>query len=77
MIGMTMHRMLLCFRIVSKNNNDHGTHHAEGLVNPKVRGQKKVTDFGYPRAELFGPGHFVGLGLRLKSEIRFRTRTRT
>jgi hypothetical protein len=25
-------------------------HHAEGLVNPKVRGQKKVTDFGYPRA---------------------------
>jgi hypothetical protein len=26
-------------------------------------------------AELFGPGHFVGLGLRLKSEIRTRTRT--
>jgi hypothetical protein len=25
-------------------------HHAEGLVNPKVRAQKKVTDFGYPRA---------------------------
>jgi hypothetical protein len=24
------------------------THHAEGLVNPKVRAQKKVTDFGYP-----------------------------
>jgi hypothetical protein len=24
-------------------------HHAEGLVNPKVRAQKKVTDFGYPR----------------------------
>jgi hypothetical protein len=23
--------------------------------------------------ELFGPGHFVGLGLRLKSEIRTRT----
>jgi hypothetical protein len=28
-------------------------------------------------AELFGPGHFVGLGLRLKSEIRTRTRART
>jgi hypothetical protein len=27
-----------------------GPHHAEGLVNPKVRAQKKVTDFGYPRA---------------------------
>jgi hypothetical protein len=26
-------------------------------------------------AELFGPGHFVGLGLRLKSEIRTRART--
>jgi hypothetical protein len=24
-------------------------------------------------SELFGPGHFVGLGLRLKSEIRTRT----
>jgi hypothetical protein len=24
--------------------------HAEGLVDPKVRVQKKVTDFGYPRA---------------------------
>jgi hypothetical protein len=23
-------------------------HHAEGLVNPKVRALKKVTDFGYP-----------------------------
>jgi hypothetical protein len=28
-------------------------------------------------AELFGPGQFVGLGLRLKSEIRTRTRART
>jgi hypothetical protein len=27
----------------------------------------------YP--ELFGPGHFVRLGLRLKSEIRTRART--
>jgi hypothetical protein len=27
--------------------------------------------------ELFGPGYFVGLGLRLKSEIRTRTRART
>jgi hypothetical protein len=27
-----------------------GSHHAEGLVNPKVLAQKKVTDFGYPRA---------------------------
>jgi hypothetical protein len=27
-------------------------------------------------AELFGPGHFVGLGHRLKSEIRTRTRTK-
>jgi hypothetical protein len=26
-------------------------------------------------SELFGPGHFVGLGLRLKSEIRTRART--
>jgi hypothetical protein len=26
------------------------THHAEGLVNPKVRGQITVTAFGYPRA---------------------------
>jgi hypothetical protein len=25
-------------------------HHAEGLVDPKVRAIKKVTDFGYPRA---------------------------
>jgi hypothetical protein len=25
------------------------THHAEGLVNPKVRAKKKVTDIGYPR----------------------------
>jgi hypothetical protein len=25
-------------------------HHAEGLANPKVLAQKKVTDFGYPRA---------------------------
>jgi hypothetical protein len=31
------------------------------------------------RAELFGPGHFVGLGLklRLKSEIRTRAQART
>jgi hypothetical protein len=29
------------------------THHAEGLVNPKVRALKKVTDFGYPRASRF------------------------
>jgi hypothetical protein len=28
-------------------------------------------------SELFGPGHFVGLELRLKSEIRTRTRART
>jgi hypothetical protein len=28
-------------------------------------------------SELFGPGHFVGLGLRLKSEIRTRTQART
>jgi hypothetical protein len=28
----------------------HDAHHAEGLVNPKVCAQKKVTDFGYPRA---------------------------
>jgi hypothetical protein len=28
---------------------------------------------GMNLAELFGPGHFVGLGLRLKSEIRTRT----
>jgi hypothetical protein len=27
-----------------------GAHHAEGLVNPKVRAQTKVTDLGYPRA---------------------------
>jgi hypothetical protein len=27
------------------------SHHAEGLVNPKVRGQK--TDLGYPRASRF------------------------
>jgi hypothetical protein len=26
------------------------SHHAEGLVNPKVRAIKKVTEFGYPRA---------------------------
>jgi hypothetical protein len=25
-------------------------HHAEGLVDPKVRAKKKDTDFGYPRA---------------------------
>jgi hypothetical protein len=25
-------------------------HHAEGLVNPKVLPNKKVTDFGYPKA---------------------------
>jgi hypothetical protein len=38
---------------------------------------KMVFSFGYPRAELFGPGHFVGLGLGLglKSEILTRTRT--
>jgi hypothetical protein len=29
------------------------THHAEGLEYPKVRGQKKVTEFGYPRARRF------------------------
>jgi hypothetical protein len=37
-----------------------------------------VKPFGYVQshiAELFGPGHFVGLGLRLKSEIRTRART--
>jgi hypothetical protein len=28
-------------------------------------------------SELFGPGHFVGLGLRLKSKIRTRTRAWT
>jgi hypothetical protein len=26
-------------------------HHAEVFVNPKVRAQKKGTDFGYPRAQ--------------------------
>jgi hypothetical protein len=31
--------------------------------------------FGAQESELFGPGHFVGLGLRLKSEIRTRART--
>jgi hypothetical protein len=25
------------------------SHHAEGLVNPKVLAKKTVTDFGYPR----------------------------
>jgi hypothetical protein len=27
-----------------------GPHHAEGLVNPKMRVQKNITDFRYPRA---------------------------
>jgi hypothetical protein len=27
------------------------SHHVEGLVNPEVGAQKKVTDFVYPRAE--------------------------
>jgi hypothetical protein len=30
--------------------NINESHHAEGLVNPKVHAQKKVTDFGFPRA---------------------------
>jgi hypothetical protein len=29
---------------------DYSSHHAEGLVNPKVRALKKVTDFGYHSA---------------------------
>jgi hypothetical protein len=29
---------------------DLKVYHAEGLVNPKVHAQKKVTDFEYPRA---------------------------
>jgi hypothetical protein len=29
------------------------SHHAEGLVEPKVRANKKVTDFGYPRAKYY------------------------
>jgi hypothetical protein len=35
--------------IITAAKHCTGTHHAEGLVNPKVRGQKKVTAFGYPR----------------------------
>jgi hypothetical protein len=36
-------------RIVVKgiNNADTASHHAEGLVDPKVLAQKKVTDFGF------------------------------
>jgi hypothetical protein len=33
------------------------THHAEGLVNPKVLAKKTVTDFRYPR----GPEHFPAI----------------
>jgi hypothetical protein len=36
-----------------KTKNKKGTHNAEGLNNPKVRAQKKVTHFGYPRAYRF------------------------
>jgi hypothetical protein len=32
-------------------SNQMNPHHAEGLVNPKVRAQKKVTLCGYPRAQ--------------------------
>jgi hypothetical protein len=38
---------------------------------------KKKSYHVHWKPELFRPGHFVGLGLRLKSEIRTRTRART
>jgi hypothetical protein len=55
------------------------------LHHPRARKKFRVADLGCSSttflAELFGPGHFVGLGLglglRLKSEIRTWTRART
>jgi hypothetical protein len=33
-----------------RNYFNCSTHHAEGLVDPKMLAKKTVTDFGYPRA---------------------------
>jgi hypothetical protein len=51
--------------------NDLGGHVTYTSKQQRLTRQKKSY-----QPELFGPGHFIGLGLRLKSEIRTRTRTR-
>jgi hypothetical protein len=37
----------------ARPESESSAHHAEGLVDSKVRAQKKVTDLGYPRARTF------------------------
>jgi hypothetical protein len=65
--------MLFCFRIypiaLFANLKPQNMHFRYGRM--------VFVNFCYLIPELFGPGHFVGLGLglRLKSEIRSRTRT--
>jgi hypothetical protein len=41
----------------------------------RIANNDTTTNHQHLLVELFGPGHFVGLGLRLKSEIWTRTRT--
>jgi hypothetical protein len=45
--------------------NINESHHAEGLVNPKVHAQKKVTDFGFPRACRFRKHQILNSSLKL------------
>jgi hypothetical protein len=49
------------------------THHAEGLVNPKVRDKKKVTDFGYPRACRFRKCQIENRSPKLARPTFFKT----
>jgi hypothetical protein len=50
MTFFTSNQTKMFFHVVKLLCIAYQTHHAEGLVYPKVRAQKKVTDFGYPRA---------------------------
>jgi hypothetical protein len=53
--------------------NVRPSHHAEGLVNPKVHAQKKVNDFGYPRACRFRKHQIINRSPELTRPTFFKT----
>jgi hypothetical protein len=49
------------------------SHHAEGLVDPKVLAKKTVTDFGYPRACRFRKDKKINRSSSLPLPTFFKT----
>jgi hypothetical protein len=61
--------MFICFHSTQKFQKHNfllgkEAHHAEGLVNPKVRAQKKVTHFRYPREHVDSENIILKIGSR-------------